>query len=161
MINVLFVCTGNICRSPSGEGVFKSLVKAAGLGKELSIDSAGTTAYHVGERADVRMRKHAEKRDIQLTSRSRQFSRSDFFKFDYILAMDYSNYQDILRLDRGNEYIDKIYLMNDFSAGYTGQDVPDPYYGGEDGFEHVLDMLEDSCQGLLDEIMKNELQFGN
>ena len=143
---------GNICRSPSGEGVFKALVKEACLEKEFLIDSAGTTAYHVGERADSRMRKHAEKRGIQLTSRARQFHSGDFDSFDYILAMDYANYQDILRLDLRSEHRDKVYLMNDFSVANKGADVPDPYYGGDAGFEQVLDMLDDSCHGLLDDL---------
>ena len=152
MINVLFVCMGNICRSPSGEGVFRALVRDAGLDAEFRIDSAGTTAYHVGEAADSRMRKYASKRNIQLTSRSRQFNRNDFDEFDYILAMDYSNYQDIKRLDRNSEYDDKIFMMNDFSKANKGADVPDPYYGGEAGFELVLDMLDESCSGLLSEL---------
>lgn len=143
---------GNICRSPSGEGVFKSLVKNAGLEKEFSIDSAGTTAYHTGEPADARMRKHAAKRNIQLTSRARQFQYSDFSNFDYIIAMDSDNYRDILRIDRTGEFRDKVHMMNDFSRDYRGTDVPDPYYGGSAGFERVLDMLEDSCSGLLSQL---------
>ena len=152
MINVLFVCMGNICRSPSGEGVFKALVRDSGLEKEFRIDSAGTTAYHVGERADARMRKHAQKRDIQLTSRARQFHRGDFDEFDYILAMDYANYQDIIRLDRSGKHRDKVHMMNDFSVTDKGADVLDPYYGGDAGFERVLDMLDESCSGLLNEL---------
>ncbi len=143
---------GNICRSPSGEGVFTALVNQAGLEKEFSIDSAGTTAYHTGEPADARMRKHASKRGIQLTSRARQFKYSDFSNFDYIIAMDSDNYRAILQLDRTGEFKDKVHMMNDFSRDYTGTDVPDPYYGGSAGFERVLDMLEDSCSGLLSQI---------
>ena len=152
MIKVLFVCMGNICRSPSGEGVFKALVEQSELEDEFFIDSAGTTAYHVGEPADSRMRKHAALRNIRLTSRARQFKRSDFTEFDYIMAMDRSNYRDIAALDRSDEYSDRIFMMTDFSSQFKGRDVPDPYYGGADGFEIVLDLLEESCRGLLDEI---------
>lgn len=154
MINVLFVCLGNICRSPSGEAVLKHFVKNAGLEDQFLIDSAGTSAYHAGEMADARMRKHAAKRNIELTSRSRQFCSSDFEKFDYILAMDYENYQNILRLDRDGRYENKIYMMNDFSALHKGTDVPDPYYGGSDGFERVLDMLEESCSLFLEKVIE-------
>ncbi len=152
MIKVLFVCMGNICRSPSGEGVFTKLVDDAGLSDQFNIDSAGTSAYHIGESADARMRKHAAKRGLQLTSRSRKFTRADLEKFDYILAMDYENYRDILGYDRHGTCGDKVYMMNDFSETDKGADVPDPYYGGPAGFEIVLDMLEESCRGLLEHI---------
>lgn len=154
MINILFVCLGNICRSPSGEGVFKSLVESEGLEDKFFIDSAGTSAYHVGEPADRRMRKHAERRSIRLTSRSRRFIRQDFDKFDYILAMDGSNYDDILSIDKTGENRAKVFMMTDFSSIYKNRDVPDPYYGGDDGFEEVLDLLEESCRGLLDAVKK-------
>ena len=152
MINIVFVCMGNICRSPSGEGVFKNLIEQNGLDEHFFIDSAGTTAYHVGEAADSRMRKHAARRGIKLTSRSRQFKRDDFEKFDYIIAMDRNNYHDIISLDRDNEYGERVFMMTDFSSQYKGGDVPDPYYGGSDGFEIVLDIVEDSCRGLLEEL---------
>jgi len=155
MINVLFVCLGNICRSPSGEGVFKTLLENEGLEGDFFIDSAGTSAYHVGEPADSRMRKHAAKRGIKLSSRSRKFDRNDFEKFDYILAMDSSNYRDIMSLDQGGEYRARVYMMTEFSTLYPDKDVPDPYYGGYDGFEEVLDLLEESCRGLLEEIKKS------
>lgn len=155
MINVLFVCLGNICRSPSGEGVFKALVEKEGMADSFFIDSAGTCAYHVGEPADSRMRKHASARKIRLTSRSRQFSPGDFETFDYILAMDYSNYQEIQSQDKTGEFSDKLYMMNDFSSSHKGSDVPDPYYGGDAGFETVLDMLEEACEGLL-RVIKDE-----
>lgn len=149
MIKVLFVCLGNICRSPSAEGVFKKIVEENNLDDKIFIDSAGTSAYHVGERADSRMRKHASKRFYNLTSRSRQFVHNDFIKFDYIIAMDNSNYIDILKVDRGGEFSHKVKMMNDFSREYFSLDVPDPYYGGSEGFETVLDMLEESCSLLL------------
>ena len=158
MINVLFVCLGNICRSPSGEGVFKALVKQEGLEESFFIDSAGTSAYHIGEPADRRMRKHASRRDVQLNSRSRQFRRDDFKNFDYILAMDGSNYRDIIFLDRSGEHQEKVSLMTDFSTAHKDMDIPDPYFGGAAGFEDVLDILEESCRGLLDTLKsKHEL----
>ena len=143
---------GNICRSPSGEGVFKKFVDDAGLSGRFFIDSAGTSAYHVGEPADARMGEHAAKRNLRLTSRSRRFTRADLEKFDYILAMDYENYHDILSYDRHGSFGDKVFMMNDFSETGKGADVPDPYYGGPSGFEIVLDMLEESCRGLLEYI---------
>jgi protein-tyrosine phosphatase len=155
MINILFVCLGNICRSPSGEGVFKALVKSEGLEKHFFVDSAGISAYHVGEPADNRMRKHAALRSIKLTSQSRKFNHKDFDKFDYILAMDRNNYHDILSIDKAGVSGDKVCMMTDFSDLYKNMDVPDPYYGGDEGFENVLDLLDESCRGLLKTIKEN------
>lgn len=152
MVKVVFVCLGNICRSPSAEGVFKKIVEENNLSDKFFIDSAGTSAYHVGERADSRMRKHASRRFYNLTSRSRQFVYNDLIEFDYIIAMDESNYNDILRLDKDNKFRNKVKMMTDFSDNYQYSDVPDPYYGGAEGFEVVLDILEDSCNGFLNYI---------
>ncbi|MDC7127398.1 MAG: low molecular weight phosphotyrosine protein phosphatase [Spirochaetales bacterium] len=154
MINVLFVCMGNICRSPSGEAVFKALVKSLGLEDKFYIDSAGTIGYHEGEPADSRMQKHAAKRGIQLTSRSRPIKNSDFEKFDYIVAMDRNNYKNINSMDKNGLYSNKIIMMTDFSKKHYGEDVPDPYYGGSDGFELVLDLIQESSEGLLEEIRR-------
>lgn len=155
MKRVVFVCLGNICRSPSGEGVFRSIVDSRNLTKKYHIDSAGTSAYHVGEMADSRMRKHASRRGYDLTSRSRQFERSDFDNFDLIIPMDRSNYQDIISLASSKSDAQKVKMMTDFSISFRGEDVPDPYYGGSQGFETVLDILEESCEGLL-EYLENE-----
>lgn len=155
MISVVFVCEGNICRSPTAEGIFSSLAANAGLSSHFEVDSAGTTAYHVGQRADARMRKHASRRGYELNSRARKFSRADLQKFDYVIAMDYGNFLDIQRMDRDQKYKKKIYMMNDFSVNYKGQDVPDPYYGGAEGFETVLDMLEESCSIFLDKVKQD------
>lgn len=152
MVKVVFVCLGNICRSPSAEGVFKKIVEENNLSDKFFIDSAGTSTYHVGERADSRMRKHASRRFYNLTSRSRQFVYNDLIEFDYIIAMDESNYNDILRLDKDNKFRNKVKMMTDFSDNYQYSDVPDPYYGGAEGFEVVLDILEDSCNGFLNYI---------
>lgn len=154
MKNILFVCMGNICRSPSAEAVMKYLVEKEGLNDKIFIDSAGTIGYHEGEEADARMKKHAAKRGYDLTSIARQFRLEDFEKFDYIVAMDRENYRDILALPPDGRYRSKVFMMTDFSEnGYDG--VPDPYYGGPKGFEHVLDILEDSTKGLLNKVKKD------
>ena len=148
-MNILFVCLGNICRSPSAEGIFKTIVNNSDLKNDVYIDSAGTSAYHVGEKADKRMRGFAEKRGYNLTSLSRKLNQNDFSKFDYIVAMDGSNYRDILNMDKLGKYKTKVKMMTDFSSVFFGEDVPDPYYGGDDGFNRVIDILEESCKGLL------------
>ncbi|MBN2618307.1 MAG: low molecular weight phosphotyrosine protein phosphatase [Spirochaetales bacterium] len=150
MINVLFVCLGNICRSPAAEGIFIKLVKDNNLEHLIKVDSAGTSGYHTGQESDIRMRKTAARKGYKLLSRSRQFTVHDFRNFDFILAMDESNYSDILKLDLNNKFKDKVFLVTDFSTNYTGQDVPDPYYGGEEGFYTVIKILEESCIGFLD-----------
>lgn len=156
MVKVVFVCLGNICRSPSGEGIFASIVKDRGYAEAIMIDSAGTSAYHVGEQADSRMRKHASRKGYKLESRSRQLVYSDLEKFDYIIAMDSSNYRDIMRLDRAKLYKSKVYMMCDFSKEYFNHDIPDPYYGGPEGFDTVILMLEEACSGLLNYIVEHE-----
>lgn len=156
-IEVLFVCWGNICRSPSAEAVFRALVAREGLSSVISCDSAGTISAHSGERADARMRKHAAIRGYKLDSISRMIDKwTDFDRFDYIVAMDDQNVHDLLRLARNANDSSKISKMTDYCQIYTNHSaVPDPYYGGPDGFELVLDLLEDACQGLLDTIKKN------
>ena len=154
---VLFICLGNICRSPTAEGVFQSYVEREGLQREIEIDSAGTSGHHLGDLADSRMRKHAQKRGYELTSRSRQFDpRKDFEGFDYLVVMDDSNKRDILSLDTQQDYENKVFMMTDFSKQTTYNYVPDPYYGGAEGFEKVLDIVEDASEGLL-EVIKKEL----
>jgi len=153
MKKVLFVCWGNICRSPSAEAVFNSVVKKAGIEKLFEIDSAGTIAAHSGEPADARMRKHAATRGYSLDSVSRKFNpQTDFDKFDYIIAMDDKNYNDLARLARNSNDVLKISKMTDYSLALKYTEVPDPYYGGAQGFELVLDLLEDACAGLLKQI---------
>ena len=152
---ILFVCLGNICRSPSAEAVFKEVVKRAGLADEYFIDSAGTGGWHVGKPADRRMQKHAVKRGYNLDSTGRQFDPdTDFDHFELIIAMDDENVDTLRRLARTSEDMKKVHKMTDFSKEWRYTEVPDPYYGGEEGFELVLDLLEDACEGLLDATRK-------
>ncbi|MDA3817910.1 MAG: low molecular weight phosphotyrosine protein phosphatase [Prolixibacteraceae bacterium] len=153
---ILFVCLGNICRSPSGEAVFNSVVKKAGLAEEYEIDSAGTIAAHAGEPADQRMQRHAQRRGYSLDSISRKVQpENDFQHFDYIVAMDDNNYEDLILLAQNDEEVKKISKMTDYSRKYSYTSVPDPYYGGDEGFELVLDLLEDACEGLLEFIERD------
>lgn len=146
---LLFVCLGNICRSPSAEGIMNHLIKQRGLESQIICDSAGTSSYHIGGPPDRRMTAAAGRRNIQLTGQARQFQLSDFDEFDLILAMDKDNYQNILYLDRKGEYRHKVKLMCDFCTQHSDREVPDPYYGGEAGFNYVIDLLLDACEGLL------------
>lgn len=155
MIKILFVCMGNICRSPSGEAVMNALIEKNNLQDRIACDSAGTIAYHSGEPADKRMQRHAIKRGYNLTSIARQIKYYDFDRFDYIIAMDKENYRDILALDSEGKYKNRVSMMMDYAANYSDSEVPDPYYGGDQGFEYVLDLLDDACLGLLKHIIKN------
>ncbi|MCD7973663.1 MAG: low molecular weight phosphotyrosine protein phosphatase [Candidatus Azobacteroides sp.] len=149
---LLFVCLGNICRSPAAEGIMKHLVEEAGLENDFFIDSAGTSGWHEGELPDSRMRSHAKKRGYDLNSLSRPVRSQDFDNFDMILAMDDTNYTNLMRQAPSPEAESKIYRMTDFCKKKEADHVPDPYYSGADGFEIVLDILEDACSGLLEEI---------
>jgi len=150
MKQVLFVCLGNICRSPSAEAVFNAMADKNGLAEELKCDSAGTAAYHVGDQADYRMRQFAHKRGYRLTSISRQIDPNlDFDRFDYIVGMDKQNVRDLKSVARNENDRKKISLMTDYCSDKKFDSVPDPYYGGAAGFELVLDILEDACEGLI------------
>jgi len=152
MKKVLFVCMGNICRSPSAEAVMNKMITDKDLQNFIRTDSAGTIAYHEGEQADARMKFYAVKRGYNLTSIARKFVYDDFEEFDFIIAMDKSNYFDILSMDQEGKYKNKISMMTDYSRnGYD--EVPDPYYGGEEGFELVLNILEESVNGLINKIL--------
>ncbi|MEZ7885037.1 MAG: low molecular weight protein-tyrosine-phosphatase [Bacteroidales bacterium] len=151
-IRIIFVCLGNICRSPSAEAVFKNIIQKRGISNLFEIDSAGLHGYHEGERADARMRRHASNRGIELTSISRPIKFSDIEYFDLVIGMDDSNISALRRL-AGEKYRSKIFKMTDFRIDTTYTEVPDPYYGGDAGFELVLDILEDSCEGLLNQIL--------
>jgi low molecular weight protein-tyrosine phosphatase len=151
-VKVLFVCMGNICRSPTAESVFRRRVEEAGLDGEIYIDSAGTHDYHIGESPDPRTRQAAMQRGYDMsTLRGRQVSRADFRGFDYVLAMDNSNLS-ILRRLRPEDAAGHLGLFLEFATQHDEREVPDPYYGGEEGFERVLDMVEDASAGLLHHI---------
>lgn len=164
--SVLFVCLGNICRSPAAEGVFRDLVKKRGLDSNFTIDSAGTIDYHEGNPADSRMRSTAKRRGIEITSISRPIRPSDFRDFDLILAMDKSNRADILEaLDKWKQRNNlppdadkKVKLMCSYCKKHDETEVPDPYYGGQQGFEKVIDLLEDACESLLESILTESHQ---
>ncbi len=159
-VSVCFVCLGNICRSPTADGVFHKLVDVAGLSAKVFIDSAGTAAYHTGEPADRRSRQVAKKRGYSLDSIARQFLVEDFERFDYVLAMDQQNLKDLQALRAGAERKGSghLGLFRDFdpSAG-SGAGVPDPYYGGDNGFEEVLDQCERACEGLIEHLIRRDL----
>lgn len=155
---LLFVCLGNICRSPSAENIMNHLIEQAGLSEHILCDSAGTSSYHIGSPPDRRMSAAAAtKLGIKLRGRARQFQKSDFQDFDLILAMDQENYENILALDQTKQYQQKVHLMCEFCSRHTLKDVPDPYYGGQEGFNQVIDLLIDACEGLLTKVMSYEL----
>lgn len=148
-VSVLFVCMGNICRSPTAEGVFRKLVVDAGLAERIHSDSAGTHAYHTGEPPDRRARAAAERRGFSLEGiRARRVSEADFEIFDHILAMDELNLM-MLKESAGAEHASKVRLLLEFAESRHEREVPDPYYGGSAGFERVLDLVEETSRGLL------------
>ncbi|MES9831700.1 MAG: low molecular weight protein-tyrosine-phosphatase [Candidatus Thiodiazotropha sp. LLP2] len=156
-IQVLFICMGNICRSPTAQGVFRDLVEKEGLSEFIITDSAGTIDYHTGGKADRRARETANKRGVDLSDlRARQVTVGDFEQFDYLLAMDHSNYEDLSALcPPGAE--ERLHLFMDFAPHLTEQEVPDPYYGGAAGFDRVFDLVEEASRGLLDHIRQRNL----
>lgn len=148
-IRILFVCLGNICRSPAAEGVFRSIVDNSDNPSRFIIDSAGTGDWHIGDLPDRRMRVHAQRRGYNLTHHARQIRPSDFDDFDLIVVMDESNRRNVKALARTVDDVDKIVAMGDFISAYPHYDyIPDPYYEGAEGFELVLDLLEDSTSHL-------------
>jgi len=158
-VSVLFVCMGNICRSPTAQGVFEYLAAARGLDDRIVADSAGTHAYHVGEPPDGRSAAAARRRGIDLSAqRARRVADEDFARFDLVVAMDRDNLQ-ALRARCPYELADRLHLMLSFAADAGVTDVPDPYYGGASGFEQVLDLVEQAADGLLDRL-ENRLEAG-
>jgi protein-tyrosine phosphatase len=152
---ILFVCLGNICRSPAAEGVFAHLAKEAGLAGRFEIASAGTGSWHVGELADARMREAASRRQVTLTSLARQVSADDFHDFDYIFAMDSTNLRHLRKMaPRGHRAA--LHLFRDFDPESPGDDVPDPYYGGDAGFEEVLDIVTRTGRALLTHLTRDD-----
>ena len=152
---ILFVCLGNICRSSTAEGVMLHLLKEAGLEHEFVIDSAGILSCHQGELPDSRMSAHAGRRAYELVHRSRPVRTEDFYDFDLILGMDDRNIADLNDRAPGPEEQKKIHRMTDYCTRIPTDHVPDPYYGGSEGFEYVIDILEDACAGLLNALTRD------
>jgi protein-tyrosine phosphatase len=153
--NVLFICLGNICRSPAAQAVMQAMVDERGLSDRFYIDSAGIGGWHIGDLPDKRMRVHARPRGYELTHRARKVRSADFEDFDLIVGMDASNVDDLCNLAMTLEQQDKVVMMGDYIRRYPNYDhVPDPYYEGSEGFELVLDLLEDACDNLLDRIIE-------
>lgn len=156
-ISVLFVCMGNICRSPTAEAVFRHYVESAGLSEHILIDSAGTHDYHIGDPPDARAERAARQRGYDMGDmRGRQVEAEDFRRFDYVLAMDQANLANLQRIAPGDSEA-KARLFLEYARHHAEREVPDPYFGGADGFERVLDMVEDAAEGLLQHIRKQHL----
>ncbi|HMI88184.1 MAG TPA: low molecular weight protein-tyrosine-phosphatase [Polyangiaceae bacterium] len=150
MVRICFVCMGNICRSPTAEAVMRRLVEERGWTERFDIESAGTGDWHVGESADTRSRAAGLERGYRLDRRARHFTASGFAQFDYVIAADRDNFRHLMRIAPDDTAKSKIHLLRDFDpASPKGSDVPDPYYGGAEGFEHVLDVCEAACRALL------------
>ena len=156
-ISVLFVCLGNICRSPAAEALFIKKIKEKQIEDRFLVDSAGTGSWHVGKKSDLRMRVAAKNRKIDITSKARQISNNDFEKFKYILTMDDANYESVMNMKNRELYSDlcEVRKIQEFADRFHEKEVPDPYFGGEEGFDYVLDILNDSIDGFLDHIFKN------
>lgn len=157
-ISVIFICMGNICRSPTAEAVFRQYVERAGLAEQILIDSAGTHDYHIGAPPDSRTQRAAQQRGFDMSGlRGRQVDAADFARFDYVLAMDLANLA-ILNNLMPKDSATQARLFLDYTHHHTEREVPDPYYGGEDGFERVLDMVEDAAAGLLQHISEHHFK---
>ena len=158
MLKVLFVCMGNICRSPTAHGVFRALVEREGLAEVIEIDSAGTHAYHVGSAPDKRAQATALSRGVDLSDLvARRVEEGDFEAFDYLLAMDQDNFIALSEICP-ESHLGKIQMFMDFAPGMRTREVPDPYYGGASGFERVFDLVEAAAEGLLEEIRRRHLR---
>lgn len=158
-VRILFVCLGNICRSPTAEGVMRKLVRDAGLEERIEVDSAGTGSWHVGEPPDARATRVARRRGITLEGAARQVWPRDFEEFDLILAMDSSNLRNLQRLASDETARAKVRLLREFDPAAEGDlDVPDPYYGGADGFDRVLDLVHAACRSLLEQLQAKDAE---
>ena len=156
MVRILFVCMGNICRSPLAQGVFESVLRREGLEGEVFVDSAGTGPWHAGHPPDERAQRSASSRGLDLSSqRARRVTPDDCHTFDYVLTMDEENYRTVAALCRGGDTEVRPFL--DFAPGRAETEVPDPFYGGSQGFEHVMNLVEEASEGLLEEIKEKHL----
>lgn len=157
-ISVVFVCMGNICRSPTAEGVFRHVVNQKNMSDVISIDSAGTHAYHIGESPDPRSQSTAKSQGVDLSSqRARQIDSNDFERFDYVIAMDNANFENLKLVSDDNAQLSRLHLFMSFAKGWDNSEVPDPYYGEGNGFERVFNMVQSASEGLLAHIIKNDL----
>lgn len=154
-VKIIFVCLGNICRSPLADGLMVHKLKERGLDSFFEIDSAGTYAGHAGEKADARMRSTAQKHNVELTSIARQFITEDFDHFDYIIVMDDSNYTNVTRIALDDEQISKVSKLRSFDNQASNKDVDDPYYGGISGFENCFQVVSESVDNFIDQLTKN------
>jgi protein-tyrosine phosphatase len=153
--SLLFICLGNICRSPAAEEIMKKIAADRGLSDQLRIDSAGIGSWHVGQLPDARMRRHGQMHGYTFDSRARQFKPDDFDRFDYIAVMDHENYGGVAAQARNRGDLEKIICTADYLRHHpNNKTVPDPYYGGDRDFELVIDLLEDACEALLDKLQK-------
>jgi len=152
-MKILFVCLGNICRSPAGENILRHMLKQQKLDHKASCDSAGTLDYHTGKSPDSRMTSTLESRGLKVTGSARQIQDSDLSELDLILTMDKDNYSNVMRLASAREHSKKIKPFIDFCCEYTDTEVPDPYYGGQEGFEHVANMLENGCSNIISKLL--------
>jgi protein-tyrosine phosphatase len=156
MVSVCFVCLGNICRSPTAEGVMRHIVREAGLEHEVRVDSAGTGSWHVGEAPDRRARAAGRRRGIDVGGAARQFQRADFSRFEYVVAMDGANFDDLAELAPNAAARSKLHLLRSFDpASPPNAAVPDPYYGGDEGFDEVVELCLAACRRLLERIRKD------
>jgi protein-tyrosine phosphatase len=152
---ILFVCMGNICRSPAAECIFQQLLNKNGLEGKFTCDSAGTIDMHAGNPPDHRMQKALRTRNIPVFGSARQVQVEDFEKFDLVLAMDESNLSNLRSLDPNGRYAEKIRLFGDYCKSDSGIEIPDPYYGGQSGFDTVIDLLEDGCENLINQLQQS------
>ncbi|MBK7381089.1 MAG: low molecular weight phosphotyrosine protein phosphatase [Ignavibacteriales bacterium] len=160
MINILFVCMGNICRSPAAEAILKKKLRDSNHGERFFVDSAGTIDYHAGELPDPRMIDCGNKRSYKLDHRARKFSpKIDFDKYDYIFTMDELNYTAIVNWDREKKFSNKIKRITDYCNNFKLNQVPDPYYGDENDFNYVLDILEDVCNGIISSLENDKSNY--
>lgn len=158
-VSVLFICMGNICRSPTAEAVFRHYVENAGLSEHIRIDSAGTHDYHIGAAPDLRTQRAAQQRGYDMSGlRGRQVEQADFLRFDYVLAMDHANLAILQRITPPASRT-QAWLFLEHARYHQEREVPDPYYGGAEGFERVLDMVEDAAEGLLQHIRKRDSEY--